>query len=441
MRVLVLEDDSVSQLLWKTYITDVYPSAKIIILPSVDQLALDFGSLEKVGSLFDLIVSDIFLAGDTTGLKFINTQPLEVQRRTIISSSVDAENFKDFCLENHFNFNFAPKPLNKKSVCDLLRSMAVSPNSISNDSRTPFFFGRPFQWTQNARLKLDLPVYLVTGCSSGVGAALAQKLALRDDCRVVLTARPSSLHRLKDCVQENQRLMILPLDVTDISQIRRAILTVLKRWGHIDVLINNAGVCYRSAIEFMDSDAEEIQMKTNYLGPLTLIRKVIAVMREQRKGHIINVSSVSGIMGMPTMGSYSASKHALEGLSESLWYELKPFGINVSVVRPGFINNEGYTHVASSEKAKLAEQLRGPYSKVYGFMRQFVSKVMIIAPQTSEDVAESILKLSRQTNPPLWINTTLDATFFSLLRWWLPEFLFYRMVSFFLRLSLKEKKV
>jgi short-subunit dehydrogenase len=228
--------------------------------------------------------------------------------------------------------------------------------------------------------------------------------------------------------------MILPLDMVDTEQIHDGVLKVLQRWGRIDVLINNAGVCYRAVTEQMDMESEEIQLRTNYLGPMALIRSVVSVMRENGRGKIINISSVSGVMGMPTMGSYSASKHALEGASESLWYELKPFGINVSVVRPGFINNEGHTHVASASKAKIAEKLSGPYADFYIFMRPFVSALMRISPQTSNTIADKIIKVIKTQNPPLWVNATLDAHLFSLLRWILPESWFHKLINvFFLR--------
>jgi len=96
---------------------------------------------------------------------------------------------------------------------------------------------------------------------------------------------------------------------------------------------------------------EQLQMQTNYFGPLALIRDLLPSMREKGRGKIINVSSVSGMIAMPTMASYSASKHALKGASEALWYEMKPYGINVSLIQPGFIKSNSFHNVYFSHSS------------------------------------------------------------------------------------------
>lgn len=427
VRVLILEDDQVAQKVWQSRIRQLIPNAEILLLPSVDQLAIDVGVIDNIGNNFDIIISDIFLSGEKTGLEFISQQSAEVQRKAIITSSVTHENFDHFSKDHGLKCQFVQKPLSQKVVYDvLLRVIRMQEKPIQ--IIPPEENVRDIQ--SHAKLK-ELPVYFITGCSSGVGAAIARKLVAKADCRVVLTARAKSVRILKDKFQEDSRVMILPLDVADVHQIRKAVLSVLRRWGRIDVLINNAGVCYRSVVEQMDIESEEIQMRTNYIGPAALIRSVISVMRENGQGRIINISSVSGVMGMPTMGSYTASKHALEGLSEALWYEMRPFGVHVSVVRPGFINNEGHTHVASANKAQIAEALQGPYAGFYTFMRPFVATLMRFSPQTSENIADKVLGVVNAKNPPLWVNATLDAHVFSLMRWILPESIFHRLMNFF----------
>ncbi|OFZ18194.1 MAG: hypothetical protein A2Z20_11750 [Bdellovibrionales bacterium RBG_16_40_8] len=151
------------------------------------------------------------------------------------------------------------------------------------------------------------------------------------------------------------------------------------KWKSLDVLINNAGVCFRSVAEQMDAKSELEQMQTNYLGPMMLIRKVLPTMRENGRGKIINVSSAAGLLGMPTMGSYSASKHALEGASESLWHELRPFGINVTVVR--------------TSKSILAEKVSGPFSDFYYYMAKFISMLMGRSDSTSASIAIRIREI------------------------------------------------
>ena len=178
----------------------------------------------------------------------------------------------------------------------------------------------------------------------------------------------------------------------------------------------------------MDDDSEIHQLQTNYLGPLGLIRLVIPSMREKGRGKIINISSVSGMMAMPTMASYSASKHALEGATEALWYEMKPFGINVSLVQPGFIKSSSFQNVYMSKKAKLSSELDGPYSDFYSSMSPFVEKIMNRSTVGPDDIAQKILTIIKMQNPPLWIPVTPDAILFFYLRKILPRRLFHEIM-------------
>ena len=186
-------------------------------------------------------------------------------------------------------------------------------------------------------IKSGAPVVLITGCSSGLGRALAERLIRSNTYRVVVTARDRSFDELKSIFFESPNVLIRKLDVTNDGDIFEVVNEVCCQWGGINVLVNNAGICFRSVVEHMDIHSEMLQLRTNYLGPMSLIRAVLPIMREQGGGRILNVSSVSGMVSMPTMASYSASKHALEGASEALWYESRPYGIKVSLIEPGFI--------------------------------------------------------------------------------------------------------
>src|SRR5690606_8275736 len=126
------------------------------------------------------------------------------------------------------------------------------------------------------------------------------------------------------------------------------------KWDGVSILINNAGISYRAVVEHMNDKDEQLQMAVNYFGPVALIRLVLPFMREQGRGKIINISSVSGMLAMPTMASYSASKHALEGVSEALWYEAKPLGVNVSLIQPGFIRSKSFKNVYFTEASEKA---------------------------------------------------------------------------------------
>jgi short-subunit dehydrogenase len=284
-------------------------------------------------------------------------------------------------------------------------------------------------------------VVLITGAASGIGAALAEMVTRTQKYRVVLTARQKSLSVLRDLYQESENLKIKQLDLTNLSEVSACIDSVVAEWSCVDILVNNAGICFRSVAEQMDADSEFIQMQTNYLGPMALIRSALPIMRERGYGKIVNVSSASGIMGMPTMGSYSASKQALEGASESLWYELKPFGIAVSVVRPGFINSEGHTHTLSPKKAVVANQVQGVYSDFNLFMARFVSLLMTTTYSSSRSVAKKIFKTIESKKPPLWVDATLDSFMLKLLKKIIPDQLFHLVInSFFLRMSNWGKK-
>jgi len=153
----------------------------------------------------------------------------------------------------------------------------------------------------------DRRVVLITGATTGIGLALLRRL-MRTDLRLVATARAASLPRFEQlAIQPTERLLILPLDVADGDQANRAVARVAAHWGGVDVLVNNAAISYRAVMEHLTDEDELDQFRVNYLGPLHLIRLVLPGMRARRRGRIINLSSVGGMMAMPTMGGYNAS--------------------------------------------------------------------------------------------------------------------------------------
>ncbi len=271
----------------------------------------------------------------------------------------------------------------------------------------------------------------ITGCSSGVGYELL-KIFNREPYLIIGTARGASLAKLlADPLVQCERIVVKELNVKNYRQSSELLAWVHKTYGSIDILINNAGVSYRSAIEDMTPEDEQRQMEINYLGPLHLIREALPKMRKNRRGHIINVSSVGGMMAMPTMASYSASKFALEGASEALWYELKPWNIHVSLVRPGFINSHAFKKVAFSQKRLQAEN-HSAYEAHYENMERFVAKMMTSTPCTSTDVARRIFKIARRKKPPLRVAGTPDASVFQMIRWILPRFIYHNLLYWFL---------
>lgn len=277
-----------------------------------------------------------------------------------------------------------------------------------------------------------VPVVLITGCSSGLGLALGKALKDNRKFKLVLTARESSLAGLYEYFGETERVLIRCLDVTCDDEMDELINEISRLWGGVDILINNAGISYRSVIEQMDLESELHQLKVNYLGPMSLIRLVLPSMREKGFGHIINISSVSGMMAMPTMGSYSASKHALEGASEALWYEARPFGIKVSLVQPGFVHSNSFRNVRISKKARMSADLDGPYVQYYNFIAPFIEKLMHLSRGTPEKIAKKIVQLMEAQDSPLWVTVTFDATLFAIFRKVLPKRVFHKIMFWLL---------
>ncbi len=179
----------------------------------------------------------------------------------------------------------------------------------------------------------DAPVWLVTGCSTGLGREFA-RAALAHGFRLVATARdPKSI---ADLVKgKDGQAIALKLDVADPQAIAVAVKEAERAFGRIDVLINNAGYGYMSAVEEGEDAAIRAQFETNFFGLAAMIRTVLPGMRKRRSGGIVNISSVGGLRGTPAGGYYCATKHAVNGLTESLALEVEPLGIRVMVVEPG----------------------------------------------------------------------------------------------------------
>lgn len=279
----------------------------------------------------------------------------------------------------------------------------------------------------NTDMSSEIPkVLLLTGASSGLGLILAKKL-LKENYHLVLTARETSLHRFKEeGIEEGDNLWIRPLDVTNAEQRKELILEINQRLSGVDILVNNAGFTYRAVVEHVLEEERIKQLHTNFISAMELSRLVLPFMRGKRAGKIINISSVGGMMAMPTMAIYSASKWALEGYSESLWYEVKPWNIKVTLVQPGFINSESFKLVRHTSKSKdSAEREKDPYHNHYHYMSSFIEKLMKLSPSKPENVADKILKVIKADNPPLRVVGTWDAIVFKIVRLILPQRLYH----------------
>jgi NAD(P)-dependent dehydrogenase (short-subunit alcohol dehydrogenase family) len=169
-------------------------------------------------------------------------------------------------------------------------------------------------------------VIFITGVSSGLGKHTAGYLAKKGH-KVYGTTR-------KD-VEPNSNLTFIKMDVTGFASVQHGVDLILQKEGRIDVLINNAGMGYAGAIEDFSADEAHLEMNTNFYGVVNTIQAVLPVMRQQGSGLIININSLGGLMGLPFQGFYSASKFAVEGLSEALRMELKQFNISIVQINPG----------------------------------------------------------------------------------------------------------
>ncbi len=177
------------------------------------------------------------------------------------------------------------------------------------------------------------PVWFITGCSTGFGLELA-RLIIGRGWRAVVTARDRA--KVADLARgAEDRVLALSLDVTEAGQIRESVRAATDTFGRIDVLVNNAGYGYQSSIEEGEEDKVRAQFDANVFGLFALTRAVLPVMRSQRSGHILNITSVAGFVGFPASGYYAATKHAVEGFSDSLAAEAGPLGIRVTCIEPG----------------------------------------------------------------------------------------------------------
>ncbi len=208
----------------------------------------------------------------------------------------------------------------------------------------------------------DQKVAVITGSSSGIGLESALLLA-RNGYKTYATMR--SLEKdtsIKTAVQnEGLPIRVVQLDVTDESSVKNAIGHIISEVGRIDILVNNAGYGLGGALEDLSMEEIKSQYETNLFGLIRVIQAVLPTMRKQKSGRIINISSGAGLFGYPGGSAYVSTKFAVEGLSESIAYELEPCGIKVILIEPGFIRtNFGNAMVI----AKKAQDSASPYSEL-----------------------------------------------------------------------------
>jgi NAD(P)-dependent dehydrogenase (short-subunit alcohol dehydrogenase family) len=197
----------------------------------------------------------------------------------------------------------------------------------------------------NNAMSNNTKVWFITGAGRGLGIDIAQA-ALAAGHSVVATGRDAD--RVEAAIGSHENLLAVALDITDPDAAPAATLAAVDRFGRIDVLVNNAGNFYAGYFENISPDQFRAQMETNFFGPLNVTRAVLPVMRAQRGGQVITVTSTAGLVGGEFTAAYAASKFALEGWMESLKYDLEPFGISTMSVEPGFFRTELLVEGAST---------------------------------------------------------------------------------------------
>ena len=252
--------------------------------------------------------------------------------------------------------------------------------------------------------------WLITGCSTGFGRLLVEEL-LKTDANVVATARdPNSLDDLK-----NDRLLALKLDVTDQATITAALQQAIDKFGRIDVLVNNAGYGMVGAIEESGLDATRKMFETNVFGLMQLTQAVLPIMRAQKSGFIVNMSSAAGAVSTPGFGMYNATKYAVEGMSEALAQEVAPFGIKLTIIEPGPFRTD-FAGRSLDTQPEIADYAQSPVAKTRAFIGELSGK------QAGDPVkaAQIIIDLAKSDKPPLRLplgNSSMDRIKAKLTSW------------------------
>jgi NAD(P)-dependent dehydrogenase (short-subunit alcohol dehydrogenase family) len=236
-------------------------------------------------------------------------------------------------------------------------------------------------------------VWFITGCSTGLGRALAQRVLEHGHCAVV-TARRAD--QISDIVADYaETALAIALDVNDHAQVDAAIAQAGEKFGAIDVLVNNAGYGYLAAVEEGDDREVRDMFETNFFSLVALIRKVLPGMRAHGSGHVINISSVGGLVGAASSGFYNATKFAVEGLTEALAKEVEPLGIRVTAIEPGPFRTDW-----AGRSLKQAEYPIAAYADTAAARRAQITGYS--GKQAGDPVraADAIIKVVESDDPP-----------------------------------------
>lgn len=239
-----------------------------------------------------------------------------------------------------------------------------------------------------------MKTWFITGASRGFGARIAEKALARGDAVVATARNPQSV---TDRLGQSDKLLAVALDVNDAQQAAAAADQAHARFGRIDVLVNNAGYGLISAVEEASAEEVEALFRTNVFGLLAVTRAILPVMRNQRSGRIFNFSSIGGYRAGPGFGIYSATKFAVEALSESLRAELAPLGIDVTAIEPGYFR----TDFLDATSLRIGQNEIADYSATAGAVRDRAAAMNQRQPGNPDRLAQVVLDLADTPEPPV----------------------------------------
>jgi NAD(P)-dependent dehydrogenase (short-subunit alcohol dehydrogenase family) len=243
----------------------------------------------------------------------------------------------------------------------------------------------------------DKRVWFVTGAGRGIGVDIAQA-ALAAGHAVVASGR--NTEAVADAVGEAGDLLVVELDITSLASAGAAVQAALDRFGGIDVLVNNAGNFYAGFFEELAPEQIERSLTTNLVGPMNITRAVLPVMRKQRSGNVVTITSTAGVVGQEFCSAYAAAKFGAEGWMESLRFELEPFGIHTTIVEPGFFRTDlltkestAYADLSIDDYADRTSQTRPAWEAMSGKQSGDPAKL-----------AKALVTLLNEEQPPLrWV--------------------------------------
>ncbi|WP_445161874.1 oxidoreductase [Mycobacterium sp. Dal123C01] len=246
-------------------------------------------------------------------------------------------------------------------------------------------------------------VWFLTGASRGFGLEIARKILAQGD-RVVATARHAE-QILTELPDAGDALLAIDLDVTNADQAAQAVQSAVDAFGRIDVLVNNAGRGLLGAVEEASDASVRAVYDVNVFGTLTMQRAVLPIMRRQRSGHIINISSVAGLLGSAGWGIYCSTKFAMEGFSEALAKEVRSLGIRVTIVEPGYFR----TDFLDASSLGTEENVIADYEATVGATRAHAAGVNHAQPGDPIKAAVAIVDIASADEPPVHLLLGADC--------------------------------